>query len=140
MNHPETGGILSSSGILDSLRSAFVRALPLLPLAILGVAFLLRISGTDWDQGALYHPDERSIFMRSEQMHRTLTSDPGWQFSANMDFPLDKSGIPSVSTFFDSEKSPLNPHWFPLGSIIIYLLVGIRYCLDIFTDQVKIQD
>ncbi len=140
MNHPETSGIFSFSGILDSLRSAFVRALPLLSLAILGVAFLLRISGTDWDQGALYHPDERSIFMRSEQMHRTLTSDPGWQFSANMDFPLDKSGIPSVSTFFDSEKSPLNPHWFPLGSIIIYLLVGIRYSLDIFIDQVKIQD
>ncbi len=115
-------------------------ALALLPLLIAAIALGLRLQGIDWDGGALYHPDERSIFLRADQMYRTLTDAPGWELSANRDFPLDTPGIPGVGTLLDAERSPLNPHWFPLGSIIIYLLVGVRFLLEPFMDQVRLQD
>ena len=35
----------------------------------------------------------------------------------------------------DSERSPLNPHWFPLGSILIYVLVFFRSVAELFTDM-----
>jgi len=116
------------------------RALALLPLLIAAIALGLRLQGIDWDSGSLYHPDERSIFMRSDQMYRTLTDAPGWELSANRDFPLDTPGIPDPGTLLDAERSPLNPHWFPLGSIIIYLLVGVRFLLEPFMDQIRLQD
>ncbi len=111
-----------------------------MPFAILLAASALRLYGLDWDGGSFYHPDERSIFLRAEQMHRTLIDEPGWQGYANRDFPLDEPGFPSPATLFDADRSPLNPHWFPLGSIIIYLLVGVRFLLEPFMEQVRIDD
>ncbi|MEE8519017.1 MAG: glycosyltransferase family 39 protein, partial [Dehalococcoidia bacterium] len=112
----------------------------LLPFVIAGLALGLRLQGVDWDGGNFYHPDERSIYLRAEQMYRTLTDAPGWEAGANRDFPLDTPGIPSVRTLLDKDTSPLNPHWFPLGTIIIYMLVGVRFLLDPFMDQVRLQD
>ena len=109
-------------------------------LLILVLALALRLQGLDWDGGRFYHPDERSIYLRAECMHLVLTEGPGWQNCQNRDFPLDSPGFPSLATLLDKDASPLNPHWFPLGSIIIYLLVGIRFLLEPFMDQVRLQD
>ena len=117
------------------------RVLALLPFLIAAVALGLRLQGIDWDNGHFFHPDERSIYLRADHMYRTLTDAPGWEVDANRDFPLDTPGIPGVRTFFDKDASPLNPHWFPLGTIIIYILVAVRgLLLEPFMDQVRLQD
>ena len=124
-----------------AITSALGRRLTLALLAVIvGAALFLRLTGLDWDGGALYHPDERSIFLRADQMHRTLTDAPGWEAAANRDFPLDEPGIPGLGTLLDAERSPLNPHWFPLGSVIIYALVAARFLLEPFMDEVRLQD
>jgi YYY domain-containing protein len=116
------------------------RMIMLLPFVIAIMALGLRLYGLDWDQGHLFHPDERSIYMRADCMYLTLTDSPGWQGCANRDFPLDEPGIPSPGTFFDAERSPLNPHWFPLGSVLIYVLVLVRAGLGLFMDSVGLSD
>ncbi|MEX2598840.1 MAG: glycosyltransferase family 39 protein, partial [Dehalococcoidia bacterium] len=123
--------------------SAALRRKELLPLLLLFVvvaAFAVRTSGVDWDGGSLYHPDERSIYMRAACMYDTLTEQSGWQGCADPAFPQDTPGIPSPGTLFDAEASPLNPHWFPIGSILIYLLVGVRGVLGLFMESVSLQD
>ncbi len=109
-------------------------------LVVVILALVLRLQGLDWDGGNFYHPDERSIYLRAECMHLVLTEGDGWRNCQNHDFPLDEPGFPSLTTLLDKDASPLNPHWFPLGSIIIYLLVGIRFLLEPFMDQVRLQD
>ncbi len=81
----------------------------------------------DWDQNGFFHPDERSIYLRTDCMHRLLVEAPGWE-SCRQDEPFQQvePGFPSLTVFLDAYKSPLNPHWFPLGSIVLYLLVGIK--------------
>ncbi len=66
---------------------------------VLVAALALRLYGLDWDQGQLYHPDERAIFMKTEQLR-----------------------LPDGLSEFLSRDSPLNPHWFPYGSFPLYLL------------------
>ena len=104
----------------------------LLPL-ILIIALGLRLYGIGWDQGYGFHPDERSFYMRSDCMYRVLTEAPGYT-DCTRDHPEMEPGFPSPGTFFDADKSPLNPHWFSLGSVLIYLLVAIRFLLEPFTD------
>ena len=127
---------------LPSWRPPFSKALllGLLPLLIAATALGLRLYGLGWDEGNLFHPDERSIYMRADCMYLTLTDDPTWQSCANRDFPLDEPGIPSPGTFFNAERSPLNPHWFPLGSVLIYVLVGVQAGLGLFMDNVGLND
>jgi YYY domain-containing protein len=127
------------------------RLLLLVPFLIAALALGLRLQGIDWDaapSGAgettnynFYHPDERSIYLRANTMYQTLTEAPGWQSTRNRDFPLDTPGLPSIKTFLDKDASPLNPHWFPLGSIIIYILVAVRgLILEPLMDQVRLED
>ena len=99
---------------------------PLLVLILL-LAFLVRIYGVGWDQNGLFHPDERSIYLRTDCMYRLLVEAPGWE-SCTQDDPFQQAepGFPSFTVFLDADKSPLNPHWFPLGSIILYVMVGIK--------------
>ena len=104
----------------------------LLPL-ILIVALGLRFYGIGWDQGYGFHPDERSIYMQSDCMYRVLTEGPGYS-NCIRDHPDTEPGFPSPAAFLDADRSPLNPHWFPLGSILIYLIVGFRFLLEPFTD------
>ena len=100
---------------------------------ILLVALGLRLYGIDWDQGHTFHPDERSIYMQSDCMYRTLTHGEGYQDCPNLiNYPKTEPGIPSPGVFFDADRSPLNPHWFPLGSILLYLLVLIRFIFEPF--------
>jgi len=105
----------------------------LLLLLILAVALALRLHGIGWDQGFGFHPDERSIYMRSDCMFRVLTEAPGYA-ECVAEHPETEPGIPGPATFFDADKSPLNPHWFPLGNLLIYLIVAIRAVFEPFMD------
>ena len=120
------------SGLALRLRAASPGLL--LPL-ILAVALGLRLYGIGWDDGYGFHPDERSLYMRADCMYDVLAETPGY---ANGDCfrnnPGMEPGPPSIGAAFDAERSPLNPHWFPLGSILIYLLVVIRLIFEPFTD------
>ena len=114
-----------------------VRALSpkLLLFLLLFVALGLRLYGIAWDEGHGFHPDERSIYMRSDCMYNVLVKAPGYSggdcITQN---PEMEPGFPSIGAFLDADKSPLNPHWFPLGSLLIYLVVGIRLVLEPFLD------
>ena len=73
-----------------------------LPVALLLlVSFGMRIFGIDWDQGAMYHPDERAIFMKA------------WDLA----FPFD-----NIGSLVDAQESTWNPKWFPYGSYLLYQL------------------
>ena len=105
----------------------------LLLLAILGVALALRLYGINWDSGYGFHPDERSFYLRAGCMYDVLVQAPG-HWECLWDHPQTRPGLPSISVFLDPERSPLNPHWFPLGSILIYVLVLFRSVIELFAD------
>ena len=104
----------------------------LLP-ALLIVALALRLYGIDWDHGHGFHPDERSFYLRADDMFRVLTEAPGHE-TWLAQWPEMQAGLPSIQTALSAEHSPLNPHWFPLGSILIYALVLIRSAAELFID------
>ena len=107
--------------------------LPLLLILALGLA--LRLHGLNWDSGFGFHPDERDIYMRSGCMFDLLTEAPGWESCGYVeDQPLAEPGLPGLGAFLDAERSPLNPHWFPLGSILIYVMVFFRSIIELFAD------
>ena len=104
-------------------------------LLILVVALGLRLNGINWDQGFAFHPDERDIYMRSGCMYDLLTDAPGAQDCGYVRAePEAEPGLPGIGTLLDIERSPLNPHWFPLGSILIYLMVFFRSIAELFGD------
>ncbi len=73
----------------------------LLILAVLlSLSLFLRLYGINWDQGGLYHPDERAILFRVTEIA----------------FPIHDLG-----SLFTAD-SVLNPGWFPYGSLPLYLL------------------
>ena len=114
-------------------------------LGLLAVALALRLHGIDWDEGHGFHPDERSFYMRAGDMLCLLTAGPD-QDGPYCSAPHLRSllagehlegiepGLPSIATALSAERSPLNPRWFPLGSILIYVLVLLRTLLEPFTD------
>ena len=104
----------------------------LLP-ALLIAALALRLYGIDWDQGHGFHPDERSFYLRADDMFRVLTEAPGHE-TWLAQWPEMRAGLPDIGTALSAEHSPLNPHWFPLGSSLIYALVLIRSVAELFTD------
>ena len=105
----------------------------LLLLVILGVAAALRLYGINWDSGYGFHPDERSFYLRAGCMYDVLVEAPG-HWDCLWDHPQTQSGLPSISVLLDPERSPLNSHWFPLGSILIYALVFFRSVIELFAD------
>ena len=111
------------------------RSWPFLLLLLILVAGLgLRLYGTDWDAGHGFHPDERDIYMRSGCMYDLLTEAPGYRDCGYVrEQPEAQPGLPGLRTFLDPERSPLNPHWFPLGSILLYVLVAFRSVVELFT-------
>ena len=104
----------------------------LLP-ALLIAALALRLYGIDWDHGHGFHPDERSFYLRADDMFRVLTEAPGHE-TWLAQWPEMQVGLPDIETALSAERSPLNPHWFPLGSVLIYALVLIRSVAELFTD------
>ena len=102
---------------------------------ILAVALALRLNGLNWDDGFGFHPDERDIYMRSDCMYRVLANHPGFENCGYVQAqPETTPGLPSLEVFLDPERSPLNPHWFPLGSVLLYVLVYFRSIFELFTD------
>ena len=107
--------------------------LPLLLILLVGLG--LRLYGIDWDSGYGFHPDERDIYMRSGCMYDLLTEAPGHKECGYVrDQPDAEPGLPDLDTLLDPDRSPLNPHWFPLGSILIYVMVLFRSIVELFTD------
>lgn len=76
-------------------------------LAIL-VGGALRLYNVNWDQGYLFHPDERMILMTIGGLA--------------LPWPLDWD-------LLLSPQSPLNPHFFAYGSLPLYLLKGVAHLL-----------
>ena len=107
----------------------------LLLVLILAVALALRLYGVNWDSGYGFHPDERDIYMRSGCMYDLLTEAPNHrQCGYVAGQPEVEPGLPSLGVALDAGRSPLNPHWFPLGSILIYVMVAFRFGVERFTD------
>ncbi len=104
----------------------------LLP-ALLIAALALRLYGIDWDDGHGFHPDERSFYLRADDMFRVLTQSPGHETWLKQ-WPDMQAGLPNIETALSAERSPLSPHWFPLGSVLIYALVLVRSAAELFTD------
>ena len=90
----------------------------LIVLALLtGLALFFRLYGINWDQGGLYHPDERAILMRVNDLA----------------FPTG-----NLSSLFSAD-SRLNPAWFPYGSLPLYLLKLTGYLAPPFLDNPSFQ-
>ena len=102
-------------------------------IALLLAALLFRLYGIDWDDGHGFHPDERSFYLRADDMFRTLVKAPGHERWL-AEWPGMEPGLPNFRTAWSAERSPLNPHWFPLGSALIYALVLVRSVAELFTD------
>ena len=118
---------------LTRLRFPDVTVEHLLLLLIVIAALALRLNGLNWDSGYGFHPDERSLYMRAGCMYDLLTESPGFE-SCLTDHPSIEPGIPGWRTLLDFDRSPLNPNWFPLGSVLIYTLVICRYVIELFID------
>lgn len=118
--------------VFEYLRTRWI-VTALVVIIFLGLG--LRFYGINWDDGNAFHPDERSIYMQSDCMYQILaTTENHRDCPRFIDYPDTKSGFPSINVFFDPDESSLNPHWFPLGSILIYVLVFIKSILEIFMD------
>ena len=103
--------------------------------ANVAVALALRLHGINWDDGYGFHPDERDIYMRADCMYALLTDAPHASTCGYLnDHPNAEPGLSGLRFVFDPERSPLNPHWFPLGSVLIYALVFVRSIVELFTD------
>ena len=138
MAHPSLGEHMEWPRLGNRLRLSYST---LILLGILGLALGLRLYGIGWDSGHGFHPDERSIYMRADCMFDVLTETPGYTGEACFaNNPEMEPGIPGPGTFVDADKSPLNPHWFPLGSILIYMLVLVRSLIEPFRDMSTLQD
>ncbi len=85
-------------------------ALPLL----LAAALAFRLYGIDWDAGALYHPDERAILAHT--------------------YDLGLPALNNLAVLLDADESPLNPRWFPYGTLPIYALKAIQVALSPVVD------
>ncbi len=81
---------------------------------ILSLALALRLYGIDWDQGGLFHPDERAILMKTTDL----------EFPAPSEF----------ADLIDAEESPLNPGWFNYGSLPLYTLRVLQGVASPFAD------
>jgi 4-amino-4-deoxy-L-arabinose transferase-like glycosyltransferase len=83
-------------------------ALALLMLVSLG----LRLYGLNWDEGGLFHPDERWILL-----------------------VVDELALPPDLATFLSPDSPFNPHFFAYGSFPLYLLKGAAHLLSYWQED-----
>lgn len=73
---------------------------------ILALALALRLFGINWDDGYLFHADERAVLTAVDQLALPPASDLG--------------------VLLDADESPWNPGWFPYGSLPLYLLKGVQ--------------
>jgi YYY domain-containing protein len=118
----ETGNSPGCPASTRSLRSLFRRYGVALGLfALLSLSLGLRLWGINWDQGGLFHPDERAFLFQVQQIHFPDLS----QYSTLRD-KIDA---------FRSPDSPLNPGSFNWGSLPHYMLKSIQYAAQLFMDR-----
>jgi len=79
-------------------------------LAIVAAGLALRLYGLAWDDGLLFHPDERQIFLQVDRLY----------------FPW-----PPNLTELLSPESPWNPQFFAYGSLPLYLLRILTWILGL---------
>jgi len=79
-------------------------------VGILLVALALRLYGLAWDEGLLFHPDERQIYMQVDQLA----------------FPWPPSAAELLSP-----DSPWNPRFFAYGSLPLYTLRIVTWLLGL---------
>ncbi len=87
---------------------------PIALVAVVVLAAFLRLStGLDWDQGGVFHPDERAIMQR-------VLDCIGWSKSG-ICADVGSSSF-SWRDILSPDRSPLNPGWFNYGSLPLYIL------------------
>lgn len=90
----------------DPLRLIRPHLLSITLVTMLVLALGLRLFGVNWDQGGLFHPDERAILMNV--------------------YDLGAPGPQDLKSLFDAQASPWNPGWFNYGSLPLYLLKSFQ--------------
>ncbi len=101
---------MSSDQVTPTSRWSKV-AVPALLAATIVAGGALRLFNVDWDQGYLFHPDERMILMTIGGMSLPWPPDPALLLTP---------------------ASPLNPHFFAYGSLPLYLLKAAAHLLAQF--------
>lgn len=81
---------------------------------LLSFALAIRIYGINWDQGGLFHPDERAFLFQVEQL----------------EFP-DSDNLDVLGT----KESPLHPGSFNWGSLPHYMLKAVQYGAQAFLED-----
>ena len=119
--------------LLSRFSSQLLPAERIILVLVIVAALALRLNGLNWDSGYGFHPDERSLYMRAGCMYDLLTESRGYE-NCLVDHPQIQPGLPGLRTLLEFDRSPLNPHWFPLGSVLIYALVLARFAIEIFAD------
>jgi YYY domain-containing protein len=76
------------------------------------IAAAFRFYGIDWDNGYLFHPDERAILFHV----------------IDMEIPPLKD----LAVIFDPVESPLNPQWFPYGTLPLYAVKICQWIIEFF--------
>ncbi|MDO8671733.1 MAG: glycosyltransferase family 39 protein, partial [Dehalococcoidia bacterium] len=89
-------------------------------MAIL-VGLALRLHGLNWDQGFMFHPDERAILMKVEG-------------GLSLPMPIN------FGQLLDPKTSPLNPHWFPYGTLPLYILKLAGHVLSFIKESYASHD
>lgn len=115
----ETGSSLTSSRPIRSRTYRNRIALGLFVLLSLSLA--LRLYGINWDQGGLFHPDERAFLFQVQQIH----------FPDQGQYPTFKDKLEAIT----APDSPLNPGSFNWGSLPHYMLKSVQYAAQAFMDR-----
>lgn len=113
----EDGMISRTVKAIRSILSTVLSRFPYVAVAltaILLLAFALRIYAVDWDQGGAFHPDERAVSARVDQ--------------------LDFGQLLEPRTLFSTE-SRLNPNWFNYGSFYLYVVAAMEAVASPFVED-----
>ena len=110
----ETEGELRSGGAGQAWHALLPWAERLALPLVLALALVLRLYGIDWDGGGLYHPDERAILTHT--------------------YDLGLPALSNLGVLFNADESPLNPRWFPYGTLPIYALKALQLAISPLTN------
>jgi YYY domain-containing protein len=95
---------------------------------ILALGAMFRFTGVNWDGGHHLHPDERFLTMVESAIRA------GYATRAGQDGPIQYQPASLLSSYFDTQRSALNPHnvgygFFVYGTFPLFL---VRWLADVF--------
>ena len=112
LSYRNTHTIADMDMAISTTASKWLVRIALAGILLVALAFRL-FFGLDWDDGALFHPDERAIILQ-------VTDCLGWDKTGVCEGrEVDNRGFTS---FLSAEQSPINPGWFNYGSLPLYIL------------------